>query len=759
MRASGISAQPPVQQPAQAADARHAAPSGQRAAAAPTEPPSAEVADLKTESMPSAGNDRVLAALLAAQAKQNAAEGTAPGLPSISTADVSKPPPAQPAAGSAAPESSAAFKKELMERFNKGDATVAELRKFYQDVLQGDGLSGIVAQISSWEEASNISAEAVKVVSDMIDAAKREEYARILTACLDAVLVPTVVEATSKYRHCDLFPQTAFTLLGKISALADKALVDNAALETTVTRVKTELAAATDICLCYISTQQSSTTGLSCESAFLFLATMFGEARSCTAFFHEYALQHGDRVIRLCLAALRKCRGRGASWTSDAAAEMFMELVISSDHFALSSLQLNAVDVLISVAPIADTLLSEMYSSTLGFIANALCAILRAVNTQIPVVFDLEMSQTVLAALMMALRNGILNEPAAVLETVELLFQHRPALVSVAVKVGALDLVDANDESSVVEKFVDRVKALMQDAEASAAAAAADLLAAEDAEQARAAAKAARPKRAKKPAASTSVAPPPAENDTAGEQPLTDPSLRAAGQAPEPSQSESAMRRRRRAATKAVRRAAAAARVQRGGKAAADSSEDNDERSAAGDDAPPPPASGAVERSSRLDAPAAVAAQQTEVIDGPLLADLFPWMALSDAAPSPAAQLKPPAQAEASQPEAAPPAVTPQLPPHSSPHHVPFERFEALRAELTCAKSELARAKDELMLAKDELDASKCVICLSAPRCVAVLPCRHLPLCAAADCAAAMGAPPRCPLCRMGVTDTMRLFV
>ena len=111
---------------------------------------------------------------------------------------------------------------------------------------------------------------------------------------------------------------------------------------------------------------------------------------------------------------------------------------------------------------------------------------------------------------------------------------------------------------------------------------------------------------------------------------------------------------------------------------------------------------------------------------------------------------------------------------------VPFERFETLCAELARAKdeaasaksavvcskddvtrlkNELARAKDELMLAKDELDASKCVICLSAPRCLAVLPCRHLPLCAAADCAAAMGTPPRCPLCRVGVTGTMQLFV
>ena len=120
-----------------------------------------------------------------------------------------------------------------------------------------------------------------------------------------------------------------------------------------------------------------------------------------------------------------------------------------------------------------------------------------------------------------------------------------------------------------------------------------------------------------------------------------------------------------------------------------------------------------------------------------------------------------------------PPLPLPPLPSPSSMPSVPFERFETLCAELARAKDELARAtdtiacstealaraKEELMLAKDELDASKCVICLSAPRCLAVLPCRHLPLCAAADCAAAMGTPPRCPLCRVGVTGTMQLFV
>jgi hypothetical protein len=51
-------------------------------------------------------------------------------------------------------------------------------------------------------------------------------------------------------------------------------------------------------------------------------------------------------------------------------------------------------------------------------------------------------------------------------------------------------------------------------------------------------------------------------------------------------------------------------------------------------------------------------------------------------------------------------------------------------------------------------------ICLDARRCVALLPCKHLALCAAPACAAMMGtAPPLCPLCRVAVADTLQLFV
>ncbi len=51
-----------------------------------------------------------------------------------------------------------------------------------------------------------------------------------------------------------------------------------------------------------------------------------------------------------------------------------------------------------------------------------------------------------------------------------------------------------------------------------------------------------------------------------------------------------------------------------------------------------------------------------------------------------------------------------------------------------------------------------CVICLDAPPCVLLLPCRHIPVCGSAACAAMMGAPAKCPLCRVAVADSLAVF-
>ena len=58
----------------------------------------------------------------------------------------------------------------------------------------------------------------------------------------------------------------------------------------------------------------------------------------------------------------------------------------------------------------------------------------------------------------------------------------------------------------------------------------------------------------------------------------------------------------------------------------------------------------------------------------------------------------------------------------------------------------------------EEQPRPMCAICLDALPCVVLLPCRHVPLCAAPACAAMLGAPPLCPLCRVAVTDTMQVY-
>jgi hypothetical protein len=98
-----------------------------------------------------------------------------------------------------------------------------------------------------------------------------------------------------------------------------------------------------------------------------------------------------------------------------------------------------------------------------------------------------------------------------------------------------------------------------------------------------------------------------------------------------------------------------------------------------------------------------------------------------------------------------PPAALPPSP--AAPASPAVQHADAtLTALLAASQAALAKAEAEA-------DAARCVICMDAPRCCVVLPCKHLALCASPACAAMLGAPPRCPLCRRGVTDTMQLFV
>jgi hypothetical protein len=83
-------------------------------------------------------------------------------------------------------------------------------------------------------------------------------------------------------------------------------------------------------------------------------------------------------------------------------------------------------------------------------------------------------------------------------------------------------------------------------------------------------------------------------------------------------------------------------------------------------------------------------------------------------------------------------------------------QLRALEAQLAAQTQRAQQAA--AALAKLEAERA-CVICLDAPRCVGLLPCRHLTLCDSAACAAMLGAPPLCPTCRERVADTVRLFV
>jgi hypothetical protein len=209
-----------------------------------------------------------------------------------------------------------------------------------------------------------------------------------------------------------------------------------------------------------------------------------------------------------------------------------------------------------------------------------------------------------------------------------------------------------------------------------------------------------------------------------------------------PQPSAAAERRRRRAAAKAAQRAGCgagqSAALAPAAIAQADAGDDDEAAAAAqqgGDaDALPAPA--------QADADAEAEAQDDSE---QLIQHAFPFLHIAAAQPQAivapaaphAAALAPPAAAAAAVPAAVP--APPPLP--AAPDDVlaaaaaQAAAFEALLAQTTCA------------------------VCLDAPRTTVLLPCRHLVLCGAPSCAAMLGTPPLCPLCRVAVADTMQVFM
>jgi hypothetical protein len=75
-----------------------------------------------------------------------------------------------------------------------------------------------------------------------------------------------------------------------------------------------------------------------------------------------------------------------------------------------------------------------------------------------------------------------------------------------------------------------------------------------------------------------------------------------------------------------------------------------------------------------------------------------------------------------------------------------------LAGVVTALAEENARLTAALATMEEE---RACAICLDAPRCTLLLPCRHVALCGAPDCAAMLGVPPLCPMCRKGVDSAL----
>jgi hypothetical protein len=70
-----------------------------------------------------------------------------------------------------------------------------------------------------------------------------------------------------------------------------------------------------------------------------------------------------------------------------------------------------------------------------------------------------------------------------------------------------------------------------------------------------------------------------------------------------------------------------------------------------------------------------------------------------------------------------------------------------------------ARAAAGAAAATSRDQAAQCVICMDAPRCVALMPCRHFVLCDNADCAKTLGNPRKCPMCRKAVKKLLSLYI
>ena len=155
----------------------------------------------------------------------------------------------------------------------------------------------------------------------------------------------------------------------------------------------------------------------------------------------------------------------------------------------------------------------------------------------------------------------------------------------------------------------------------------------------------------------------------------------------------------------------------------------------------------AAEHSDAPDAAAELASdsEQASPVMQEHLDALMPWLRLGNDSPPPPAPPPPPLAAEPApaEPPTKPPAVAAGV---AAKPAAPAPAKPAAPAPPVATKAPAARS------AADE-EREMCVICLHERVCVALLPCRHFPMCAAPECAAMLGKPPQCPMCRLGVAE------
>ena len=135
---------------------------------------------------------------------------------------------------------------------------------------------------------------------------------------------------------------------------------------------------------------------------------------------------------------------------------------------------------------------------------------------------------------------------------------------------------------------------------------------------------------------------------------------------------------------------------------------------------------------------------------------LMPWLRLDSGLPTPATPPPPAPEPAPAEPPSKPPApaVAPAAALATPAPAAAVAAVPAAPAPVPTAPEPVPAAK-KAPAARSAADEERetFVICLHERVCVALLPCRHFPMCAEPECAAMLGKPPLCPMCRLEVAE------